>query len=256
MHVERRTTLLPRALILLPLAGVASSGSAQTGGAPAVDTIVARMMQARHENRAYLRPYTLTRDYKIFGEEKNTAKTEVTAAVTFLPPRLKQYAIQQQNGKWLGVTVVRRVLESEVEIAKDYSTTDIAPQNYEFRFAGEETHGGRRCYVVEMLPRRKDKSLLRGRIWIDADTYLPLRSEGQPGKSPSWWLRDVHMTFVYGDVSGMWLQVASEITGDVRTLGRHTMVSRDASYKVGDLDARPAVASEAFSHLFEVPGRK
>ena len=237
-----------RALILFPLAGVASSVSAQTGGtAPSVETIVARMTQARVENQARLRPYTLTRDYKIFGEEKNAAKSEVTAAVTFLPPRSKQFVLQQHNGKWLGITVIRRVMESEAEIAKDYGTTEIAPQNYDFRLAGEEIHGGRRCYVLELLPRRKDKNLLRGNIWIDADTYLPLRSAGQPAKSPSWWLRDVHMTFVYGEVSGMWLQVASQVTADVRTLGPHTMVSRDASYKVGDLDARPAVASEVVS---------
>jgi hypothetical protein len=66
-----------------------------------------------------------------------------------------------------------------------------------------QTVGGRRLYEFELLPRREDNHLLRGRIWIDASTYLPRRFQGEPAKSPSWWrLRDVSITLLYGDVSG------------------------------------------------------
>jgi hypothetical protein len=88
-----------------------------------------------------------------------------------------------------------------------------------------------------MLPRRKDKTLLHGQIWVDATTYLLHRTEGEPGKAPSWWLRDARIVLVYGDVGGMWLQTASESTADVRLLGRHTMLSRDVEYKMSELVA-------------------
>ena len=67
---------------------------------------------------------------------------------------------------------------------------------------------------------------------MDATTYLPHRMEGEPPKTPSWWLRDARITFIYGDVSGMWLQIGSESTANVRLLGQHTMVSRDVGYEI------------------------
>jgi hypothetical protein len=88
-----------------------------------------------------------------------------------------------------------------------------------------------------MLPRRKDKTLLRGQIWVDTTTYLLRRTEGEPGKPPSWWLRDPRIVLVYGDVSGMWLQTGSESTANVRFIGPHTMVAQDIKYKVGELAA-------------------
>src|SRR6185503_15182175 len=105
---------------------------------------------------------------------------------------------------------------------------------YDFRLVREEEIGGQRCYVLELQPRRKDKRLLRGSIWVDASTYLLRRTEGEPAKGVSWWLRDEHITFIYGDVNGMWLQIASESTANVRILGQYTMVSRDVDYKIGD----------------------
>jgi len=50
--------------------------------------------------------------------------------------------------------------ESEAEIAKDYSSNDISPGNYNLRFIRGENVGGERCYVLELLPKRKDKNLV------------------------------------------------------------------------------------------------
>jgi outer membrane lipoprotein-sorting protein len=225
-------------LFFLSLPIVAAVASAQIGSTvPSVETILARMAQARAENRARFRSYVVTRDYKLFGKERDKTKSEVIADVTFVPPDFKKYAIQQTEGTGLGEKIVRRMLEREVEVTKDYSSTDISPDNYDFRFLREENVSGQRCYVLELLPRRKDKNLLRGNIWVDANTYLLRRTEGKPAKAPSWWLRDVRIAFVYGDVGGMWLQTASEATAKVRILGQHTMVSRDLNYKISELVA-------------------
>jgi hypothetical protein len=204
------------------------------------------MAQARAENRARFRSYIVTRDYTLFGKERSKTKSQVTADVAFDPPGSKRYAIQQANGTGLGEKLVRRMLDSEAEIARDYGAADISPHNYDFRLVREEDHSGRRCYVLELLPKRKDSNLLRGQIWVDAGTYLLHRSEGAPAKSPSWWLRDVRMEFVYGDVYGMWLQTASEITANVRIVGQHTMVARDVKYKVGELVTTAGAARIGF----------
>lgn len=210
---------------------------------PSAESIIARMMQARSENRARLRPYSVTRDYRLFGKERQTARSEVIARVTFEPHGIKQFVIQQASGMGLGERIVRQMLEHETEIGKNNASTDLSPANYEFHYLREEDLGSRRCFVLEMVPRRNDKSLLRGQIWVDAVTYLLHRTEGEPARSPSWWLKDARLVLVYSDVGGMWLQTSSESSADVRFLGRHTMLSRDVDYTLSTLTASVAIAA-------------
>ncbi len=233
-------------LFLYLVAGMASA-SAQTGSSvPTAETIIASMAQARAENRARLRPYIVTRNYKLFGKNGSKTMSEVIADVAFVPPDSKKYAIQETNGSGLGQMIVRRMLAGEAEVTKDYVSTDISPDNYDFRFIREADVSGQRCYVLELLPRRKEKHLLHGDIWVDANTYLLRRFEGELAKTPSWWVRDVRVTFVYGDVGGMWLQTASEATANVRILGRSTMVSRDVKYMISELVAAGSLAQTNF----------
>src|SRR5580693_6403785 len=84
------------------LAGVTCAQAPSRSTVPSVETILTRMAQARAQNRARLRPYRVTRDYRLFGKEKQTTKSEVIADVTFVPPDVKQYAIRQSNGMGLG----------------------------------------------------------------------------------------------------------------------------------------------------------
>jgi hypothetical protein len=242
----------PQALwwLFLYLVAMVAGASAQTRRTvPTLETIIARMAQARDENEARFRPYVVTRDYQLYGKERNKTKSQVIADVSFVPPDLKNYAIQQTNGTGLGERVVRRMLAGEAEIAKDCVSTDFSPANYEFRFIREEEVSGQHCYVLELLPRRKDGNLLRGNIWVDATTYLLRRTEGEPAKIPSWWLKDVRMALLYGDVGGMWLQTALEATATVRILGPYTMVSRDVKYELGKavVAARPQQALKAYA---------
>ena len=242
-------TVCQRVSLFLGVGGLAvvGAGSVQAQNrvqVPAVETILTRMAQARAENRTRLRPYTVIRDYKLFGKERQTTKAEIIADVSFVPPDVKHYAIRQANGMGLGEKIVRQMLDHETDIVKDYGSTDLTPDNYDFRFLHEDDLNGRRCYVLEMLPKRKGKTLLRGQIWVDATTYQLRRTEGEPGKAPSWWLRDSRIVLVYGDVGGMWLQTSSESTANVRFVGPHTMVAHDVEYKFSDLAAN-----------LEMPGR-
>lgn len=230
--------------VFLALAGIAAAQS--PGAVPTVESIVERMAQARANNRARLRPYVVTRDYVLFGKEKHTTKSEVTAQLTFFPPNSKEYKILRRTGSGLGERLVRRMLDGETTIVKEYGLTDISLQNYEFEFSGEESVNGRHCYVLEIRPRRNDKTLIHGTIWVDADTYLLHRMEGEPAQNPSWWLQNARITFLYSDVEGMWLQTASEFSTDVRIFGEHTMISRDVQWETrGEQDAAGRLATKS-----------
>jgi len=222
--------------VLFLYLGVATCALAQTARiVPSIEDIIAGMALARAENQAHFRSYLVTRDYKLFGKEIAKIKSQVIADISFVPPTTKKYTIQKAKGTGFGEMVVRRMLMSEVEIAKDYVSTDFSPDNYDLRFILEENVGGQRCYVLDLLPKRKDKNLLKGKIWIDAGTYLPQRVEGEPVKTPSWWLRRLHIELSYGEVGGMWLQTALKATAAVRILGPHTIVSSDVKYQLSDL---------------------
>lgn len=232
--------------LFLVIASVASTPAQSASVAPSVETIVARMAEARAGNRARFRSHVVTRDYTLFGNERDKTKSEVTAEVSFVPPNAKTFTIRQSSGSGLGVRLVRRMLEGETEIVGDHGATDISAANYDFLFSGEETVNNQRCYVLEILPKRKHKTLLRGTIWVDANSYLMHRMVGEPAKSPSWWLKNVRIALSYGDVEGMWLQTGSEVTTNVRIVGQHTMVARDVGYGKTALAGPGLIGSSAF----------
>jgi hypothetical protein len=245
-------------LFLCLVAGVAPA-SPQTGNSvPTAETIITRMAQARARNRARFRPYIVTRDYKLFGKDESKAKSEVIADVAFVPPDSKKYTIEETNGSGLGPILVRRMLAGEAEATRDHVSTDLSADNYDFRFLREADANGQRCYVLKLLPKRIEKHLLQGDIWVDANTYLLRSFEGELAKPPSWWVRDVSVTFVYGAVGGMWLQTATEAVADVRILGRTTMVSRDVKYKITEVVATAASVEtnllELMPHRLFSPG--
>lgn len=247
----RSRTLLAPFLCITAAVAVASAQTAEP--LPTVETIVARMAEARYMNNARFRPYTVTRDYKLFGKERQTTKARIIADVSFVPPTSKNYAIQQVNGTGFGEKVVRRMLASEVEIAKDFSATDFSSDNYDFAFIRGEHFNSQFCYVLDLLPKRKEKNLIRGSLWVDASTYLLRRAEGKPAKNPSWWVRNAHVALLYGNVGGMWLQTALEGTATVRILGSFTIVSSDVKYEISDLAAEQNMLNainRGFSRIF------
>jgi len=213
---------------------LAASAGAQVAAPTTLDTILTGMAQARSENQALLKPYVVTRFYVLVGKEEDNTKSEVTAEVSFVPPNAKKYVIKQTEGSGLGERIVRRMLDGETQIVKDYGATDFTESNYDFRLNGEKVLDGSRCYLIELSPKRQDKTLLRGNIWVDAETLRVRRMDAAPAKSPSWWLKDPHVVFTYGNVDGMWLQTASEFTTTVRIFGKHTMTSHDVKYEPGE----------------------
>ena len=236
MNPPRRASLL---LPLLALALVASDGRVTS---PNIETIVQRMALARADNEVLLRAYTVTRSYTLLGKDGKDAKAQILAQISFVPPSAKTFVIQKASGTGFGERAVRQMLEHETDIVKNHDSTEMSLANYEFSLVREEQCNGERCFVLAITPRRKDKTLLRGHIWVDAATYLLQRTEGEPAEGPSWWLRDSRIIFTYGDVEGMWLQTASESTSNVRFVGRYTMLSQDIKYTVGKPGASAANA--------------
>ncbi|MFZ0980749.1 MAG: outer membrane lipoprotein-sorting protein [Candidatus Acidiferrales bacterium] len=232
---------------ILVYCAAAAGVSGQTSSAvPTSGGIVDQMAQAQVANRDRFLPYTVTRDYKLFeGANADPPRSHVVADITVVPPDFKKYTIDNSAGSGLAERIVRKALDGEVAFAKDSAATDITRENYDFVLVGENQLSGRRCFVLELIPKRKSKNLLRGTIWIDAQSLLPYRVEGEPAKNPSWWLTDVRIDLRYGYVGPMWVQTSSKATANVRIIGPSSMTWEDVSYHLGDLVPDTALAQIA-----------
>ena len=103
---------------LFLFAGGLAFAQTQSGSSvPAVETILTRMAQARAENRTHLRPYTVIRDYRLFGKERLTTKAEVIADLTFVP-RTSNATPSGRRTAWDWEKIVRQMLEHETDIVK------------------------------------------------------------------------------------------------------------------------------------------
>src|SRR5689334_16039003 len=218
---------------------------------PQLQAIVARMEQAATANREAYRPYIVTREYRTYGSNPEKPSSEVTAEVNFVPPTTKEFRITQSRGSSRGEGVVRHLLEDESKAAASGRAPGaVTRENYEFDYAGEQMLDGHACHVLRLHPKRHEQNLIDGRAWIDKDTYLVRRIQGQMAKMPSWWLRSVEVTLTFGDASGMWLQTGTKAVADVRVFGQHVLTGRAVSVKTGEAvlakntGRRPAMKGE------------
>jgi len=119
--------------------------------------------------------------------------------------------------------MVRQLLDRETDPAKTGRGSQISRMNYDFVFLRQEDFGFVPQYVLGIFPKRKDKNLLRGQIWVDASTFRIRRIEGVPAKSPSFWIKNVHITVQFAQLGGMWVPVSFDAVAAVRFLGQYTL---------------------------------
>src|SRR6185369_11539754 len=110
-----------------------------------------------------------------------------------------------------GEKMVRELLDRETESARKRRGSEITRMNYEFVLLRQENFG--------VAP----KYLLRGQIWVDASTFHIRRIEGVPAKSPSFWIKDIHITLQYAELNSMWIPVSFDAIATVRLLGQYTL---------------------------------
>jgi hypothetical protein len=193
-----------------------------------VQTIVSRMVAAQQQSKENLRAYQATRKYQIFkGREQ---KSQVTAEVNYEPPQRKSFNIVQSTGG-TGEGVIKKALEHEVAATRDPHDYEISPANYDFAYAGESDCSGSRCFVLTLLPKRDCKDLIVGKAWVDQNTYLIRRIEGELAKSPSWWVKKALVVIEYGTVEGMWIQTKSVADAKLRMIGDYKMVAQNVELR-------------------------
>lgn len=92
--------------------------------------------------------------------------------------------------------VIARYLSAEAQ-AQAESNRSITPDNYKFKYKGMRDTDGQLVYVLQVSPRHKEVGLFKGELWLDAQTYLPLRESGRFVKNPSIFLKKMEFVRTY-----------------------------------------------------------
>ena len=109
--------------------------------------------------------------------------------------------------------------ESETSHPEARAKARINPENYDFKMAGTDVIDGRTAYVLEVSPKRKEKYLFRGRIWVDAEDYALARAEGQPAKNPSFWTKSTHFVQIYQKNGPLWFPRSTQSVTEAHIFG-------------------------------------
>ncbi len=202
------------------------AGGALAQPAPDLSQIVSRMEEARLRAKQ-TEPFMLTREYTMFHADDVRPTAEVKAEISVVPPTEREYKIVSSKGNDRGEKVIRKILDHEAEAEKSTPPpTAIVHENYDFSFEGEADFQGAHCYVLSLKPKRKDPALVEGRAWVDANSFLIRKIEGEMSKSPSWWVKSVQLTVLFGEIGGVWTQLSSDAVADVRVLGKYSVIGR------------------------------
>lgn len=183
--------------------------------------IVERMLRADNERLAALSGYTGMRRYR-FENKRFNKRAEMTVRVTCDRTGAKKFAVIAENGSgFVRNRIIRKMIDAEREASQkgEQDQTRIIPANYDFRLVGTDMPDGRGSYVLEISPKTKNKFLIRGRIWVDAEDFAIARIEGQPAKNPSFWVRSVQVVHRYERAGRFWLPAMNESRAQARIFG-------------------------------------
>lgn len=202
---------------------------------PDLNAIVASMEEVQKTNAATMKTYQVTREYKVFHANDIEPVSTIVVLISFAPPTSKTYAIQKRSGDPRGEKIVRKILDQEIESAKDVNHGQIKKPDYKFFFIRRDTFETAAEYVLRIVPTRKQKMLLLGQIWVDANTFRIRRIEGIPSKSPSFFIKDLHLTIQYADVHGSWLPVSFDAHARVLFSGLYSISAHNLNEKQKDM---------------------
>ncbi len=196
--------------------------------------VLSMMLLHNRLREADLNNYLVHRTYKVSNNRFNKF-SEMEVSMKFLSPGRKEFSVISSTGsKFLRRKVLERLIEAEKEATEEATKrkSDITEENYKFDLVGKEEINSHLCYILETKPKRADKYLLDGKIWVDCSDYAIARIEGTPIKKPSIWTRKIHFVRNYEKIQNFWLPRVDETVTDVLIFGRSTLTIKYDEYKI------------------------
>jgi len=217
------------------------------GARLSVEEVVRNLQQRNAQRAAALAEFVGTRVYRMqYRGFPNDHDAEMVVNMSYHAPAAKKFTIVSEKGsKFIVEHVFNKLLEGEQEAASDENRrrTALSTENYDFAMAGYEDspEGGR--YVLNLLPKTRNKFLYHGKIWVDARDFAVVRIEGEPAKNPSWWIKKTEIEHRYIKVDGFWLPAENHTESVIRLGGKATLSIEYKDYKITRATPLPGVDS-------------
>jgi hypothetical protein len=130
--------------------------------------------------------------------------------------------------------VLRALLEAEAESwrAGVRDAAALTPENYVFTLLSRSREGH---VVIGLQPKRRDARLIDGTLTVREDGS-PLRLEGYLAKSPSFWVKRVHVVKRFARIGSLTVPTAVESTADVKLVGQSNF---SMEYRYQEINGRP-----------------
>jgi len=194
--------------------------------------IVSRVLVENKRRNERLPSYSVTRTYQIQTPEGKVA-AQTIVRMDYRAPGTKTFEKTSEKGSGIVRHLVfDRLMDSETESStgKEHKDSALTPANYDFRFAGIEDVGPYHCFVLEVAPKRKDKYLFEGKIWIDNEDFAVTKIEGHPAKKPSFWITQADFVREYQKVDQFWLPLRDETQVEVKIYGKRVLTIEHGPY--------------------------
>ena len=205
-------------------------------------TVVDRLMETGRRRSSQLPGFRSTRLYRLeyhglFGSREATMKV----LATYTAPEQWDFSVVSETGsKLLLNRVLLKLLDSEREAYRHAPQIEISPVNYQFASLGlENTANDDPCYVLEVQPRQATKFLYRGKIWVDAKDFAVAHMEGEPARSPSFWVKDTRIDSSWTKVGGFWFIAHNRSLSRIRMGGTATLTIDYTDYQVTGAPVSP-----------------
>jgi hypothetical protein len=198
------------------------------------DDIIARMLERNRLRNEKLQRYSAVRTYVIRNLEGKLA-AQAVVRVDYEAPDKKTFNKTSEKGSGIVRHLVfDRLIQSEGETSagREHHNSAITAANYTFLLEGEEEVGPYHCFVLEATPKRKDKYLFEGKIWIDAGDFAVVKIAGHPAKKPSFWINRADFARQYQRIDGFWLPYRDETSVEVKLYGRRVFTVDHQQYVI------------------------
>ena len=196
--------------------------------------VLTELAAHNEERRAGLHDYTVLRTYQVVDPNGKVHATEI-GRMEFFSPDKKAFTVTSESGSGLvRHMALNPLINSEIEAAagKEHHDSAISTDNYSLNLLGEQQLGPYRCFVAEAVPKRKDKYLFEGRVWIDVNDYSVVRIEGHPAKKLSFWIQRADFVRQYQKVDRFWLPEMDQTLVQVRLYGKKLLKIEHRNYVV------------------------
>ena len=205
---------------------IVAAGQAVAPPTTNADEIMAKVFVRDRQREKISHGYSGHRRY-VLENDKWHKRAELLVAVKMDAAGTKTFEVLTEEGwKSANKHVLLKMLESESETSRPEvrAKTFLTPENYSFELLQIDQFDSRPTFVIAVMPKREDKYLFEGKIWIDAADFALVRCEGKPAKNPSFWTRSIHFVHQYQKADEFWFPHATQSVTEARIFGKTDVV--------------------------------